>query len=54
LIAWQNSYELCIKKYRIAAKFPNEKKYDLTSQIRRSFVSIPSNIAKRIWKKDNR
>ncbi len=54
LNVWKKSYELCLKIYRITAKFPNEEKYGLTSQIRRSFVSIPSNIAKRIWKKDNR
>ncbi len=43
---WQKSCELCLNIYRITAKFPNEEKYGLTSQIRRSFVSIPSNIAK--------
>ncbi len=32
--------------YRITTKFPNEEKHGLTSQIRRSAVSIPSNIAK--------
>ena len=42
---WQKSYELCLKIYRITAKFPNEERYGLTSQIRRSAVSIPSNIA---------
>jgi four helix bundle protein len=31
--------------YRITAKFPNEERYGLTSQTRRSGVSIPSNIA---------
>jgi four helix bundle protein len=41
----QKSYELCLKIYRITAKFPNEERYGLTSQIRRSAVSIPSNIA---------
>jgi len=31
--------------YRVTATFPKEEKYGLTSQIRRSVVSIPSNIA---------
>jgi ABC-type microcin C transport system permease subunit YejB len=46
LKVWQKSYELCLKICRITAKFPREEKYGLTSQIRRSVVSIPSNIAK--------
>jgi four helix bundle protein len=46
LNVWQKSYELCLKIYRITAKFPNEERYGLTSQTRRSAVSIPSpNIA---------
>ncbi len=45
LNVWQKSYELCLKIYRITAKFPNEERYGLTSQIRRSAVSVPSNIA---------
>ena len=45
LNVWQKSYELCLKMYRITAKFPNEERYGLNSQIRRSAVSIPSNIA---------
>ena len=44
LKVWQKSYELCLEIYRITAKFPKEEKYGLTSQIRRSVVSIPSNI----------
>jgi four helix bundle protein len=42
LNVWQKSYKLCLKIYRITAKFP---KYGLTSQIRKSALSIPSNIA---------
>ncbi len=42
---WQKSYELCLKIYRITAKFPNDERYGLTSQIRRAAASIPSNIA---------
>jgi hypothetical protein len=53
LKVWQKSHELCLEIYRITAKFPKEEKYGLTSQTRRSVVSIPSNIAVRIWKKDN-
>ena len=45
LRVWKKSYELCLDVYRITAKFPTEEKYGLTSQIRRSVVSIPSNIA---------
>jgi hypothetical protein len=45
LNVWQKSYELCLEIYRITAKFPNEERYGLTSQIRRSGVSIASNIA---------
>ncbi len=45
LKVWQKSYELCIEIYRITVKFPKEKRYGLTSQIRRSVVSIPYNIA---------
>jgi len=45
LKVWQKSYELCLEIYRITAKFPKEERYGLTSQIRRSVVSISSNIA---------
>jgi len=45
LKVWQKSYELCLTIYRITAQFPVEERYGLTSQIRRSAVSIPSNIA---------
>ncbi len=45
LKVWQKSYELCLKIYRITTTFPKEERYGLTSQIRRSVVSIPSNIA---------
>ena len=45
LKVWQKSYQLCLEIYRVTAKFPKEELYGLTSQIRRSAVSIPSNIA---------
>ena len=47
LNVWQKSYELCLMIYGITAEFPAEERYGLTSQIRRSAVSIPSNIAEK-------
>ncbi len=45
LHVWQKSYKLCLKVYELTPKFPDEEKYGLTSQIKKSAVSIPSNIA---------
>ncbi len=45
LIVWQKSYQLVIEIYQITKGFPKEELYGLVQQIRRSAVSIPSNIA---------
>lgn len=45
LKVWQKSYQLCLDIYKITKAFPNEERYGLISQIRRSSVSVPSNIA---------
>src|SRR6478752_105162 len=45
LKVWQKSVDLAVKRYRSTGNFPREEIYGLTSQIRRSAVSIPSNIA---------
>jgi four helix bundle protein len=45
LVAWQKAMELVTKIYRVTKKFPKEEIFGLVSQIRRSAVSIPSNIA---------
>jgi four helix bundle protein len=45
LIVWQKSIELCSKVYKITKFFPKNELYGITSQIRRSCVAIPSNIA---------
>ncbi len=45
LIVWQKSIELVKKIYLITQVFPREEIFGLTSQMRRSAVSIPSNIA---------
>jgi len=45
LIVWQKSMDLVIKIYQITNKFPKSEVYGISSQMRRSAVSIPSNIA---------
>ena len=42
---WQKAMDVTESCYRMTDNFPIEEKYGLTSQIRRSSVSIPSNIA---------
>ena len=45
LEVWKESRELVNMLYEITGKFPKEEMYSLTSQMRRSAISIPSNIA---------
>ena len=45
LIVWQKAVDLCVLIYKITDTFPKSELYGLTNQIRRSSVSIPSNIA---------
>jgi four helix bundle protein len=42
---WQKSMQLTVGVYRLTRDFPREEIYELTSQMRRSAVSVPSNIA---------
>jgi four helix bundle protein len=46
LEVWQSSVLFVKKIYIITDSFPKEEKFGLVSQINRSAVSIPSNIAK--------
>lgn len=42
---WQRAMDIAEDTYILSADFPKEEKYGLTSQIRRSAISIPSNIS---------
>lgn len=42
---WQKGIELVNDIYKITRNFPKEEIYGLSSQMRRSAISIPSNIA---------
>ena len=42
---YKRSYNMALKIHQLTRNFPEEEKYDLTSQIRRCSKSIPTNIA---------
>ena len=45
LEVWKLSIELVVKVYSITKSLPSEEKFGLISQMKRSAVSVPSNIA---------
>jgi four helix bundle protein len=45
LIVWQKAHHFVLAIYHLSAKYPPKEIYSLVSQIRRSAVSIPANIA---------
>jgi hypothetical protein len=51
LNVWQKSYKLCLHIYKVTKRFPKDEMYGLTSQIRRSAVSIPSNMRRGMGEK---
>jgi four helix bundle protein len=45
LVIWQRSHQLTLKVYQITKLFPKDELFGLSSQMRRSSSSIPTNIA---------
>lgn len=45
LKVWEKAHNLTLSVYKVTATFPKEEIYSLTSQMRRSTISIPANIA---------
>ncbi len=50
---WQRSHEFTLRIYESTKTFPKEELYGLTSQMRRSASSIPTNIAEGCGKNSN-
>ncbi len=51
LIAWQKAMDLLCRTYGTTARLPTEERFGLRAEMRRSAVSIPSNIAEG-WGRD--
>jgi len=45
LEVWQRGIVLVERVYTVTDEFPDQEQYELTSQLRRAVVAIPSNIA---------
>ena len=45
LIVWQKAHQFVLSVYELTSDFPNHELYGLVSQMRRSAVSVPANIA---------
>ena len=45
LLVWQKGMDLAVLVYKASEKFPRSEMFGLSSQVRRSVVSIPSNVA---------
>ncbi len=55
LIAWRKAHNLVLMVYKLTDEFPKSEVFGLTNQIRRSAVSVTSNIAEgfsRVTNKD--
>ena len=51
LVVWQKAHQLVLYVYKATNDFPREEIYGLTSQLRRSSVSVAANIAEGFKKK---
>jgi len=54
LKVWQKSMDLVELVYKLTSSFPKEEKYGIISQIQRSAISIPSNIAEGAGRNSNK
>ncbi len=51
---WNKAIELSVQVYKATSNFPKEEIYGLTSQIKRSAISIPSNISEGAGRNSNK
>ena len=45
LKVWEQSHSISLEIYKLTKEFPKEEQFNITSQLRRSITSIPTNLA---------
>ena len=45
LKVWEKAHQLTLEVYKVSQTFPSDERFGLTSQMRRSSSSVPTNIA---------
>lgn len=45
LKVWERAHRVVLEVYAVSARFPAAERYGLTAQLRRTAISVPSNIA---------
>lgn len=54
LTVWQKGHQLVLEIYKITQTFPSEERFGLVSQMRRSAISIPANVAEGFKKRSQK
>ena len=54
LEVWKKAMDLVVAVYEVSTTFPDRERYGLTQQMRRSAISIPSNIAEGAGRKGSK
>jgi len=54
ILAWQRGYQLVLETYKTTEHFPKEERYGITSQLRRTVVSVVANIVEGRAKKSEK
>jgi four helix bundle protein len=53
LVVWQKAHQFVLSIYRMTGSFPKSEMFCLTSQLRRSAISVAANIAEGFKKRGN-
>jgi four helix bundle protein len=53
LKVWQRAHALVLKIHPLVASFPDHERYVLSSQLRRSAISVPANVAEGSKRRSN-